>query len=70
MTTMDYLINAGFVFMVCMQARERRLDRRVLVIPLVLVFFVAQQYVHRIPVAGNDLVLIGCSRAPDCRSAF
>jgi hypothetical protein len=59
MTTMDYLINAGFIFMVCLQARGRRLDRRALVIPLVLVFFVAQQYLHTIPVSGNDLVLIG-----------
>lgn len=59
MTTTDYLINAGFIFMVCMQAREKRLDRRALVIPLVLVFFVAQQYLHTIPATGNDLVLIG-----------
>jgi hypothetical protein len=59
MSTMDYLINAGFVVMVLMQARERRLDRRALVIPLVLVFFVAQQYLHTIPVTGNDLELIG-----------
>jgi hypothetical protein len=59
MTTTDYLINAGFIFMVCMQARERRLDRRALVIPLVLVFLVAQQYLHTIPASGNDLVLIG-----------
>ena len=59
MTTMDYLINAGFVVMVCMQARERRLDRRALVIPMVLVFFVAQQYLHAIPVSGNDLLLTG-----------
>jgi hypothetical protein len=59
MSPMDYLINAGFVLMVVKQARERRLDRRALVIPLVLVFFVAQQYLHTIPVSGNDLVLIG-----------
>jgi hypothetical protein len=58
MSTMDYLINAGFVAMVLLQARERRLDRRALVIPLVLVFFVAQQYLHSIPVTGDDLVLI------------
>jgi hypothetical protein len=58
MSTMDYLINAGFVALVLMQARERRLDRRALVIPLVAMFFVAQQYLHSIPVAGNDLVLI------------
>jgi hypothetical protein len=59
MSPTDYLINAGFVLMVIKQARERRLDRRALVIPLVLVFFVAQQYLHSIPVTGNDLVLIG-----------
>jgi hypothetical protein len=59
MTTTDYLINGAFIVMVIMQARERRLDRRALVIPLVLVFFVSQQYLHAIPVAGNDLVLIG-----------
>jgi hypothetical protein len=59
MTTTDYLINAGFIVMVCWQAREKRLDRRALVIPLVLVFFVAQQYLHTVPTTGNDLVLIG-----------
>jgi hypothetical protein len=59
MSTMDYLINAGFVLMVIKQSRERRLDRRALVIPLALVFLVAQQYLHSIPVSGNDLVLIG-----------
>ena len=59
MTTTDYLINAGFIVMVCWQAREKRLDRRALVIPLVLLFFVAQQYLHTIPTNGNDLVLIG-----------
>ena len=58
MTPMDYLMNAGFVVMVCMQAREKRLDRRAVVIPLVLVFFAAQQYLHTIPDTGSDLVLI------------
>ena len=59
MTTTDYLINAGFILMVCWQAREKRLDRRALVIPLVILFFVARQYLHTIPVSGNNLVLIG-----------
>jgi hypothetical protein len=58
MSTTDYLINGAFIVMVFMQARERRLDRRALVVPLVLVFFVAQQYLHTIPSTGNDLVLI------------
>jgi hypothetical protein len=59
MTTTDYLINAIFVLIVFRQARERKLDRRSLIIPLVLVASVTQMYVHSIPTAGNDLVLIG-----------
>jgi len=59
MTTSDYLINAVFVFVVLRQARERQLDVRSLVVPLVVVFFVAQRYVHSIPTAGNDLALVG-----------
>jgi hypothetical protein len=59
MSTTDYLINAAFVLLVFKQARERQLDRRALVIPLVMVFFVAQQYLHSIPTSGQDLVLIG-----------
>jgi hypothetical protein len=59
MTTTDYLINAAFVLVVLRQARERQLDLRGLMAPLVLVFFVAQLYVHSIPTAGNDLVLVG-----------
>ena len=58
MTTTDYLINAAFVLVVLRQARERQLDVRSLLVPLVVVFFVARLYVHSIPSAGNDLVLV------------
>ncbi len=59
MSTGDYIINAAFILLVLKQARERQLDRRALLVPLVMVFFVAQQYLHTIPTAGNDLVLVG-----------
>src|SRR5437588_6357379 len=59
MTTTDYLINAVFVLIVLRQARERELDRRSVIIPLAIVAYVAHLYVHSIPTAGNDLVLIG-----------
>jgi hypothetical protein len=59
MTTSDYLINAVFVLVVLRQARERQLDLRSIVVPLAIVAFVAHQYVHTFPTAGNDLVLIG-----------
>jgi hypothetical protein len=58
MTTTDYLINILFVFIVFRQAQERRIDRRYFVLPIVLVAWVATQYVHALPTAGNDLVLI------------
>jgi hypothetical protein len=58
MTITDYLINAIFVVVVLRQARERRLDLRSLLVPLIIVFFVARNYVHSIPTAGNDLVLV------------
>jgi hypothetical protein len=59
MTTTDYILNAAFVLVVLRQARERRLDLRSFLVPLVILFFVARQYVHSLPTAGNDLVLIG-----------
>ena len=58
MRTTDYLINAVFVLIVFRQARERELDRRSVIIPLAIIAYVAQLYVHSIPTAGNDLVLI------------
>ena len=59
MTTSEYLINGLFVLLVVRQARERELDLRSLVLPLVLVAFVAHNYLHSIPTTGNDLALIG-----------
>jgi hypothetical protein len=59
MTTSDYIINAVFVLVVLRQARERQLDVRGFVVPLAVVLFVAHQYVHSLPTAGNDLALIG-----------
>jgi hypothetical protein len=59
MTITDYLINAVFVLIVFRQARERELDLRSAIIPLAIVAYVAHMYVHSIPTAGNDLVLIG-----------
>ena len=58
MTTPEYLLNAAFVLLVLRQARERELDRRSVIVPLALMFFVGLQYLHTLPTAGNDLVLI------------
>jgi hypothetical protein len=58
MTTSEYLLNAAFVLLVLRQASERELDRRSVIVPLLLMFFVGAQYLHTLPTAGNDLVLI------------
>ena len=58
MTITDYLINAVFVLVVLRQARERQLDARSFVVPLLVVFYVAHLYIHSIPTSGNDLVLV------------
>jgi hypothetical protein len=58
MTTFEYVLNAAFVLLVLRQARERELDRRSVIVPLVLMFFVGSQYLNSIPTAGNDLVFI------------
>jgi hypothetical protein len=58
MTTTEYLLNAAFALLVLRQARERELDRRSVIVPLALMFFVGSQYLRSFPTAGNDLVLI------------
>jgi hypothetical protein len=58
MTTSEYLLNAAFVLLVLRQARERELDRRSVTVPLMLMVFVGAQYLHSVPTAGNDLLLI------------
>lgn len=59
MTTTDYLINGLLVLVVLRQLHERRLDLHSFLVPLALVGYVAHKYLHTIPTAGNDLVLIG-----------
>jgi hypothetical protein len=58
MSITDYLVNGLFVLIVLRQAREREVDRRSAVIPLAIVAYVAHLYVHSVPTAGNDLVLV------------
>jgi hypothetical protein len=58
MTTTDYLINALFIGLVVLQVRGKRLTTLGLVLPLAVVAWVASQYLHTVPTAGNDLALI------------
>jgi hypothetical protein len=59
MTITDYLLNVVFVFVVLRQARERKVDARSFLAPMAVVLYVGHVYVHSVPTAGNDLVLVG-----------
>jgi hypothetical protein len=58
MSTTDYLINAALILVVLLQIRERRLGLRTILLPVVIVAFAAQNYLHSIPTSGNDVLLI------------
>ncbi|MEW2566342.1 hypothetical protein [Streptomyces sp. NPDC047070] len=58
MTTTDWITDIALVLIVFRQLREGRLDLKSYLIPLGIVAFVASHYLHTIPTAGNDLVLI------------
>src|SRR5947208_14888551 len=58
MTIFDYLLNIGLIALVVLQMRGRRLDRRGLVLPLALVGWAASHYLHGVPTAGNDGLLV------------
>ena len=58
MTTTDYLMNIALIALVILQIRGHKVTRARLVFPLVATVFVAAQFLHAVPTAGNDLVLI------------
>lgn len=58
MTLSDYLLNITLVGLVILQVRGHKITRSRLVFPLVATAVVGLQYLHGIPTAGNDLVLV------------
>jgi hypothetical protein len=58
MTLLDYIIDSALVLLVLLQIRERRLTVRSLVRPLPIVAIAVANYLHGIPTAGNDLLLV------------
>lgn len=59
MSITDYLIDSTLVLLVLLQIKERPLSAKTLIRPLVIVAIAVENYLHGIPTAGNDLVLVG-----------
>jgi hypothetical protein len=57
MTTIEYLLYIGLVGLVVLQIRGHRITRARLLFPVVITVWVAVQFLHAIPTAGNDTVL-------------
>lgn len=58
MTISDWLIDVALLLVVFRQLREERLTLRTVLLPLALITWAGTAYLHDIPTAGNDLVLI------------
>jgi hypothetical protein len=62
MTFADYLIDISLIALVAFQIRGRRLTTRALLLPLIIVGYVAYSYLRGVPTAGDDLFLVaGCA---------
>jgi hypothetical protein len=59
MSITDYLIDSALVLLVLLQIKGRPLTTKSLIRPLVIVGIAVLNYLHGIPTAGNDLVLVG-----------
>lgn len=59
MTPFDYILDSLLVLLVLLQIKKRKLTTKSLVRPLVIVGAAVLNYLHGIPTAGNDLVLVG-----------
>jgi hypothetical protein len=59
MTPTDYILDSGLVLLVLLQLKERELTTRTLIRPFVILAVAVATYLHGIPTAGNDLVLVG-----------
>src|SRR5579884_2264365 len=57
MTLLDYILNGALVGLVVLQLRGHRITRARLAFPVAVTVWVAAQFLHSIPTAGNDAVL-------------
>ncbi|MFF7762595.1 hypothetical protein [Streptomyces griseorubiginosus] len=58
MTISDWLIDVALLLVVFRQLREERLTPRTVLLPLALITWAGTTYLHHIPSAGNDALLI------------
>ncbi|MBO0821445.1 MAG: DUF1453 family protein [Nocardiopsaceae bacterium] len=63
MNITDWIIDIALILVVFRQLRESRLGPVTILLPLAIIAWACSQYLHGLPTAGNDLVLIGTMTA-------
>ena len=58
MSLTDYVLDIGLIAIVLLQIRGRRLTLRSLLLPIGITLWAAANYLHGIPTAGHDLLLV------------
>jgi hypothetical protein len=58
MTLTDWIIDIALILIVFRQLREERLTIRTILLPLVLMGWAGATYLHGVPTAGNDVLLM------------
>jgi hypothetical protein len=58
MNLSDWIIDLALLLIVFRQLREERLSARTILLPLALIGWAANHYLHAVPTAGNDLALV------------
>ena len=58
MTTTDWIIDIALIAVVFIQLHEQRLGLRTFLLPLGILAWASATYLHGVPTAGNDRVLI------------
>ena len=58
MTIADYILNIALISLVVLQIRGHNITRARLLFPVVMTIWACSQFLHAMPTAGNDLVLV------------
>jgi hypothetical protein len=58
MTLTDWIIDIALILIVFRQLREKRLTIRTILLPVILMGWAGATYLHGVPTAGNDVLLM------------
>lgn len=58
MSATDYIVDIALILVIFWQVRPRELTAGAVILPLAIIVYAGQHYLHRLGVAGNDVLLM------------